>query len=50
MGEAELALAKERSAEEYTRTLGVVVSEAERLIRITQGLLTLSRLEEGYFR
>lgn len=50
MGEAELALAKERSAEEYTRTLDVVVSEAERLIRITQGLLTLSRLEEGFFR
>src|SRR5690606_30259800 len=50
MGEAELALAKERSAEEYTRTLDVVVAEAERLIRITQGLLTLSRLEEGFFR
>ncbi len=50
MGEAELALAKERSADEYTRTLGVVVAEAERLISITQGLLTLARLEEGYFR
>src|SRR5690606_8606856 len=50
MGEAELALAKERSAEEYTRTLDVVVSEAERRIRITQGLLTLSRLVEGFFR
>ncbi len=50
MGEAELALAKERSVAEYTRTLGVVVGEAERLIRITQGLLTLARLEEGFFR
>lgn len=48
MGEAELALVKERSAEEYKRTLNVVVDEGERLISITQGLLMLARLEEGY--
>ncbi len=48
MGEAELALVKERSVEEYKRTLSVVVGEAERLIAVTQGLLMLARLEEGY--
>ncbi len=49
MAEAELALARDRSKEEYKRTLSVVVSESERLVNITQGLLTLARLEEGSF-
>lgn len=49
MGEAELALAKERSGAEYKRTLEVVVAEAEKLIDTTHGLLMLARLEEGYF-
>lgn len=49
MGEAELALVKDRSSEEYKRTLSVVVSETERLVNITQGLLTLARFEEGYY-
>lgn len=48
MGEAELALVKDRNVEEYKRTLSVVVSESERLIAVTQGLLMLARLEEGY--
>lgn len=47
MAEAELALARERSNEEYKRTLQVVTHETERLVTITQGLLTLARLEEG---
>lgn len=48
MAEAELALARDRSQDEYRRTLNVVVGETERLISITQGLLTLARLEEGF--
>jgi signal transduction histidine kinase len=47
MAEAELALARERSIEEYKRTLKVVSDETDRLVMITQGLLTLARLEEG---
>jgi signal transduction histidine kinase len=49
MGEAELALVRDRHADEYKRTLTVVVSETERLVNITQGLLTLARFEEGYY-
>jgi signal transduction histidine kinase len=47
IAEVELALAKERSPEEYQRVLKVVIQEAERLARTTQDLLTLARLEEG---
>jgi signal transduction histidine kinase len=50
MAEAELALAKERPVEEYQRTLNVVLLESERLVRTTQGLLTLTRLEEAPFQ
>lgn len=50
MAEAELALTRNRSQEEYKRTLEVIVYETERLERITQGLLTLARLEEGSFK
>lgn len=50
MAEAELALTRSRSPEEYRRTLEVIVQETERLEKITQGLLTLARLEEGTFR
>jgi signal transduction histidine kinase len=49
MAEAELALTRNRPIEEYKRTLEVIVQETERLERITQGLLTLARLEEGSF-
>lgn len=47
MAEAELALARDRNIEDYKRTLAVVVDETERLVKTTQGLLTLARLEEG---
>lgn len=47
MAEVELALTRERPPEEYQRTLYVVLQETERLATITQGLLTLARLEEG---
>jgi signal transduction histidine kinase len=49
MAEAELALAKDRSMEEYKRSLQVIMAETVRLERITQGLLALTRLEEGAF-
>jgi signal transduction histidine kinase len=49
LAEAELALARDRDAENYKRTLSVIVSEAERLVTATHGLLTLARLEEGSF-
>jgi signal transduction histidine kinase len=47
IAEVELALARDRSKEEYQRVLQVVIQEAERLASITQELLTLARLEEG---
>jgi signal transduction histidine kinase len=47
MAEAELALARERPKEEYQRTLSVILSETERLVKISQALLTLARIEEG---
>ncbi len=47
MAEAELALARERTNEEYARTINVISQETERLVRITQGLLSLARMEEG---
>lgn len=47
MAEAELALARDRSTGEYKRTLEVIAHETDRLVTITQGLLTLARLEEG---
>jgi signal transduction histidine kinase len=50
MAETELALAKSRQPEEYERTLQVIAQETERLETITQGLLTLARLEEGSFK
>ncbi len=47
MAEAELALARDRPKEEYQRTLHVILSETERLVKISQALLTLARIEEG---
>jgi signal transduction histidine kinase len=47
MAEVELALARDRLPQEYQRILKVVMSETERLASITEGLLTLARLEEG---
>jgi signal transduction histidine kinase len=50
MAEAELALARSRTEDEYKRILEVIIQETERLEKITQGLLTLARLEEGNFK
>ncbi len=50
MAEAELALTRERNVDDYKRTLSVVLDETERLVKTTQGLLTLARLEEGTAR
>lgn len=47
MAEVELTLTRDRSADEYQRALNIVMHETERLASITQGLLTLARLEEG---
>lgn len=49
MAEAELALVRDRHKDDYKRTLEVIVGETERLVSITQGLLTLTRLEENAF-
>lgn len=45
MAEAELALNRERDVEEYKRVIQLILHETERLNSITQGLLTLARLE-----
>jgi signal transduction histidine kinase len=47
MAETELALTRDRNIDDYKRTLSVVLDETDRLVRTTQGLLTLARLEEG---
>lgn len=47
MAEVELTLTRDRSSSEYQRALNIVMHETERLASITQGLLTLARLEEG---
>ncbi|MBB4637362.1 HAMP domain-containing sensor histidine kinase [Longimicrobium terrae] len=47
--ETELALSGERPAAEYREALGVVWSESERLGRIVDDLLTLSRAEAGEY-
>lgn len=46
MAEVELALGKSRSPEEYQRVLRLVEQETEHLANTTQGLLTLTRLEQ----
>jgi signal transduction histidine kinase len=43
IGEAEVALSKERSREEYVRSLQVILSKAERLEEITRSLLFLAQ-------
>jgi heavy metal sensor kinase len=46
-GELELALRKERAPEEYTRVLKTSLEEAERLSRLAEDLLALTRSETG---
>ena len=47
MAEVELALTRARQPTEYQRALSVVMQEAEKLEKTTQGLLVLTRLEES---
>jgi two-component system OmpR family sensor kinase len=46
-GELEVALRRDRSAEEYVRVLDSALEEAERLSRMAEDLLTLTRSEAG---
>jgi two-component system OmpR family sensor kinase len=46
-GELEVALRRERSQEEYARVLRSALDEAERLSRLADDLLTLTRSEAG---
>jgi len=46
-GELEVALRRERSPEEYTRVLRTSLEEAERLSRLAEDLMTLTRSEAG---
>ncbi|WP_276481746.1 HAMP domain-containing sensor histidine kinase [Paraflavitalea pollutisoli] len=43
IGEAEIALSRERSCEEYQQTLQVIQQEASRLQHVTKGLLQLAQ-------
>ncbi|MCM8813071.1 MAG: MCP four helix bundle domain-containing protein, partial [Candidatus Omnitrophica bacterium] len=44
-GEAEIALRRERPAEEYRRALSVAIDEANRMIRIVEDLVFLTKLD-----
>jgi heavy metal sensor kinase len=44
-GESELSLMKERDAAEYKRVIGLTLDETERMFRVVEDLLLLSRLE-----
>jgi len=46
-GELEVALRRDRSPEEYVRVLDSALEEAERLSRLAEDLLTLTRSEAG---
>lgn len=46
-GELELALRQDRAPEEYTRVIRTSLEEAERLSRLAEDLLTLTRSEAG---
>jgi two-component system OmpR family sensor kinase len=49
-GETELVLSKERSREEYQKSLGIIEDELEKLIRIVEALFTLSVADAGQLR
>jgi two-component system OmpR family sensor kinase len=49
-GTVEVALRRPRCADEYKETLGVALTEIERLCRLVDDLLTLSRADAGQFR
>lgn len=46
-GTAQVALARERTAEELRATLAEVAEETERMLHLVEGLLTLARGDEG---
>ena len=45
LGKAEIALGKQRSADEYTKTLSEIMTEAERLDLLTRNLLSLAQTD-----
>ena len=45
LGKTEIALGKQRSADEYVRTLGEIMTEAERLDLLTRNLLSLAQTD-----
>jgi signal transduction histidine kinase len=47
LGQAELALSRPRSPDDYRHSLGLIQSEAERMQRLIGRMLTLARLEAG---
>ncbi len=49
-GMGEVALSRSRTAEEYREVLGTMLAELDRLTRIVEQLLQLSRLEAGALR
>lgn len=48
LGTIEVALRRPRTAEEYRDTLTTIVMEIRRLVRLSNGLLTLSRADSGH--
>jgi len=46
-GEADVALAHERSADEYRQTLAIILDESRRLSRLVDDLLNLARADAG---
>jgi heavy metal sensor kinase len=46
-GSVQVALSRERSAEELRETLGEVIEETEWMLHLVDGLLTLARSDEG---
>ncbi len=46
-GQAEVALSKDRSPEEYKRVLATINGEVDRMIRLVGSLLTLARADAG---
>jgi heavy metal sensor kinase len=49
-GELEVALRAPRTADEYRRVLGSALEESERIARLVEGLLLLSRADAGVLR
>lgn len=50
LGEAQVALSRPRSADEYRAVIESAVEDCERLVRLTESLLFLARADEGQAR